>query len=77
MLARMNSDPAIYYDDKVTAAVPAPFRDAVLTAAQRRGMSMSDYTRAALASALDRDGINHPRILTTLGRLPCRPVGQR
>lgn len=66
--------PETYFDERLTVAVPADFRDAVRMAADRRGLTLADYAREALAERMDRDGVSRPDIPTLSRRIVSGPI---
>lgn len=51
----------VLFFERISAAAPTPFVEAVRVAARQRGGTVSDYVRAALSERLARDGVAHQR----------------
>jgi hypothetical protein len=50
-------DDNIYFIERLTVPVTGDFQAAVRAAAERSGLTISDYTRLALGARMARDGV--------------------
>jgi hypothetical protein len=51
-----------FLDEAISVAMSKAFRDAVKRAAKKRGVTLSEYGRQALAAQMDADKVRHPRL---------------